>query len=90
VSVALLAVLREALSNVAKHAHASSARVGVAVGGGDVVLTVTDDGVGPGLATGFSGHGRRNMIARAADLGGTADIAPGPSGGTLVTWRVPV
>jgi signal transduction histidine kinase len=99
VGVALLAVVREALSNVAKHAQASSAWVRLAAVGGEVVLTVTDDGVGPGRfeskrggkAQGDAdGHGRRNIMARAADLGGTASVEPGPSGGTVVTWRVPL
>ena len=89
VCVALLAVVREALSNVAKHAQASSVQVHLAAGWGEAVLTVTDDGVGPG--TGESGgHGRRNMAARAADLGGTASIVAGSGGGTVVTWRVPL
>ncbi|GIJ54734.1 GAF domain-containing sensor histidine kinase [Virgisporangium aurantiacum] len=89
VGVALLAVVREALSNVAKHAQASSARVHLAIGGGEVRLTVTDDGVGPGPGT-STGHGRRNIAARATDLGGTAEIVAGASGGTVVTWRVPL
>jgi signal transduction histidine kinase len=93
VGVALMAVVREALSNVAKHARASSARVHLAVGGGEVVLTVTDDGVGPGageVTGGRAGQGRRNIAARAADLGGTAEVGAGPDGGTVVTWRVPL
>jgi signal transduction histidine kinase len=89
VRVALPPVLREALSNVAKHAHAGTARVYLAVGRGEAVLTVTDDGVGPGEAT-ATGHGRANMAARAADLGGSFDLAAGPAGGTVLTWRVPL
>jgi len=89
VRVALPPVLREALSNVAKHAHASGARVHLAAGGGEVALIVTDNGVGPGGAS-DSGHGRANMAARAADLGGTFDLAAGPDGGTVLTWRVPI
>jgi signal transduction histidine kinase len=89
IAVALLAVLREALSNVAKHAQASSAQVHLSAGGGEVVLTITDDGVGPGAGESI-GHGRRNIAARANDLGGTAEITAGPDGGTVVTWRVPL
>jgi signal transduction histidine kinase len=84
----LLAVLREALSNVARHAHASAVRVSVRVSGGEVVLGVEDDGTGfdPGKARG----GVVNMSERARDLGGGFEIGPGPSGtGTTVTWRVP-
>jgi signal transduction histidine kinase len=88
VRTALPAVLREALSNVAKHAHAKSARVHVVVGGDHTRLTVTDDGLGPGDAT-ATGHGRANMAARAADLGGTFDLRAGPAGGAVLTWQVP-
>jgi hypothetical protein len=31
-----------------------------------------------------------DMAARAADLGGPFDLAPGPAGGTVLTWRVPI
>jgi signal transduction histidine kinase len=88
VRAALSPVLREALSNVAKHAHATSAQVHLVVGKGNAVLTVTDNGVGPGEAT-TNGHGRANMAARAADLGGTFDLVPGPDNGAVLTWRVP-
>ncbi|GAA3337453.1 two-component system sensor histidine kinase [Amorphoplanes nipponensis] len=83
----LLAVVREALSNIVRHAHATDARLSVRVAGGEVVLSVEDDGVGcdPGLARG----GVVNMGERARDLGGTFEIRPRPAGpGTVLTWRV--
>ncbi|MFC7533758.1 GAF domain-containing protein [Actinoplanes sp. GCM10030250] len=85
----LVAVLREALSNVARHARAHSVRVSVRTEGGDVVLQVDDDGVGidPALARG----GVLNMGERAVDLGGAFEVGPRPDGtGTLVMWRVPL
>nr|WP_239166923.1 GAF domain-containing sensor histidine kinase [Actinoplanes italicus] len=84
----LIAVLREALSNVARHARASSVRVSVRVADQHVILQVEDDGVGvdPALARG----GVVNMGERAGDLGGEFEIGPRPGGGSLVTWRVPV
>ncbi len=83
----LLAVLREALSNVARHARATSVRVSVRAGAGHVSLQVEDDGVGidPALARG----GVVNMGERAHDLGGTFDIGPRAGGGTVLLWRVP-
>ena len=42
----LLPVLREALSNVARHANASNVRVALAVHDDDITLTVSDDGIG--------------------------------------------
>jgi len=85
----LLAVIREALSNVARHAQATSARVSVRVAGNEVVLLVEDDGVSidPDRARG----GIINMGERAHDLSGTFEIGPGPGGtGTVMTWRVPL
>jgi signal transduction histidine kinase len=82
----LLAVLREALSNVARHAGAASAEV-VLRAGDEVVLTVTDDGTG--YRPGPRSSGVRNMAERAAALGGTCTVTDRESGGTAVVWRVP-
>ncbi|MBW6434593.1 GAF domain-containing sensor histidine kinase [Actinoplanes hulinensis] len=85
----LMAVLREALSNVARHAQASSVRVSVRAADRELTLMVEDDGAGiePALARG----GVLNMGERASDLGGSFEIGPRPDGsGTLLTWRVPI
>ena len=82
----LLAVLREALSNVARHAGATS--VDVRLEAGDtVVLTVVDDG--KGIVLGDRESGLRNMRERAAGLGGSFDVRPGDGGGTTLVWEVP-
>jgi signal transduction histidine kinase len=83
----MLAALREALANVAKHAHAS--RVDVAVEAGpDLLLTVRDNGVGLGETTRRSGIA--NLTERAADSGGTMRVAAATGGGTELKWRVPL
>jgi signal transduction histidine kinase len=82
----LLAVLREALSNVGRHAQASAVTVTLEVDD-EVVLTVLDDG--RGIAGLVPGNGLPNMRARAADLGGSCELSPGPGGGTRLVWRVP-
>lgn len=89
----MLATLREALSNVVRHAHAG--RVDIVVeadigGDGQLVLRITDDGVGPPPADQPRGHGLDNMAARATARGGSFAIAPCSPRGTEVTWRVPV
>jgi len=88
----LLASLREALSNVVRHAGASRVEITVALGdGGELVATVTDDGVGPGTMEREGGRGVANMGRRAEALGGAAVIGAGPGGkGTTVSWTVPV
>ncbi len=84
----LVATLREALSNVARHAQASRVEVDVIVDG-DVSLAVIDDGVGPPGPETRRGNGLTNMTSRAEHLGGTLEITEGSSGGTLLRWRVP-
>jgi signal transduction histidine kinase len=86
----LMATLREALSNVARHARASRVDVAVMADGGELRLTVTDDGLGPpDDAHDRAGHGLRNMAARAATWGGSAELRPGAAGGAVLTWRLP-
>lgn len=84
----LLATLREALSNVARHAQARAVEVEIGVTGDHVVLVVSDDGVGVGAGP-SEGDGLRNMADRADQLGGVLTIGPGAGRGTRVEWRVP-
>jgi two-component system sensor histidine kinase DevS len=86
----LLAVLREALSNVAHHAQASTVRVSVTVGD-ELVLRVEDNGVGlPARARHGGGNGLANMAARADKLDGSCELIPGSPSGTTLEWRVPL
>jgi signal transduction histidine kinase len=89
VATHLLAVLGEALTNVARHAQARRVDVEVATAGKDVVLRVTDDGLGLPEELRSEGRGMANMGARASRLGGTFTTGPGPRSGTAVEWRVP-
>jgi signal transduction histidine kinase len=83
----LLAVLREALSNTARHAHATGLDVDVAADGASVTLTVTDDGVG--IPDGGRRSGLANLRERAERLGGSFTATRGPVGGTKLLWTVP-
>jgi signal transduction histidine kinase len=84
----LLAVQREALSNVARHAHASAAEVAITLCDGWLRLVVTDDGIGPGEGSG-GGRGMVNMKERARSLGGDVDLSARDDGGSVLTWQVP-
>ena len=86
----LLLCLREALSNVARHAHASAVEVKVTAISGHLTLRVSDDGVGYHRRTGQRSSGIDNMLVRAQALGGTFSIAGQAEGGTTVTWDVPL
>jgi signal transduction histidine kinase len=88
VGVELLVTLREALSNVAQHAHGSRVDVQVVVED-DVCLRVVDDGVGPPAEGASMGNGLRNMTARAQRLGGTLEVSAGRPSGTVLEWRAP-
>ena len=83
----LLSVLREALSNTARHANASKVDVTIEAGR-ELILVVRDNGIG------IAGTGRcsglANMAERAEMLGGTLSVTPAEGGGTMLDWRVPL
>jgi signal transduction histidine kinase len=89
VATDLLAVLREALSNAARHAHASSVRVLLTYADDTVNLVVADDGKGID-ENAAPGGGTVTMRGRAARRNGNATMRRGPSGGTVVHWWVPI
>jgi signal transduction histidine kinase len=86
----LLLCLREALSNVARHAHASSAQVKVTVHERRLTLHVIDNGVGFTMDDGATSSGLSNMAARAQVLGGHFSVHACDGGGTLTEWDVPL
>jgi PAS domain S-box-containing protein len=87
VQLEAVAVLREALSNSARHAHASRVEVHVSVDE-DLSVLVADNGIGVGQPGRMSGIA--NSRARAELLSGSLDISPAEGGGTVFDWRVPL
>ncbi|GAB6899622.1 sensor histidine kinase [Kineosporia succinea] len=87
----LLAVLREALSNAARHAHATAVEVRLGVDDGQVTLEIEDDGSGVS-ADAKIGTGTTTMRTRAERHEGTCAFRTRSSGasGTVVCWQVPV
>ncbi|MBO9555056.1 GAF domain-containing sensor histidine kinase [Cellulomonas sp.] len=82
-----VAVVREALANVARHARAHEVVVRIDVGR-DLLVEVQDDGVGmPDAAT---PSGLTNLEDRAVRRGGTLQLVAPPGGGTLLRWSVPL
>jgi signal transduction histidine kinase len=81
------AVVREAVSNVVRHAEARSVTVSVTVDD-NLTIGVSDDGVGIGEDTTRSGL--TNLAARAHECGGEFSIAPRPGGGTRLVWSAPL
>jgi signal transduction histidine kinase len=89
----LLAVLREALTNTARHAQATAVEVAIIATARRLTVEVRDDGVGIGDT------GRRSGLAhlqhRAERHGGTLDLGPPETGsgdpaGTRLTWSIPL
>jgi signal transduction histidine kinase len=87
VAADLLAVVREALSNVARHARARSATV-VVESGAQLRVVVRDDG--QGVHDGVTRSGLDNLARRAERRGGGFAVARVPDGGTELTWSVPL
>ncbi|MFP5489130.1 MAG: PAS domain-containing sensor histidine kinase, partial [Acidimicrobiia bacterium] len=88
----MVASMREALGNVARHAGASSAEVHVEIVDDRVVMTVTDNGVGPPAdeAALRGGHGLTNLQSRAATFGGECTLESGANGkGAVLRWSAP-
>jgi two-component system, NarL family, sensor histidine kinase DevS len=80
----ILAVTREALSNCARHAHATALTIALARQDGLITLDITDNGRGLGTPTRSSGLA--SMRRRAENNGGILQIASPPDGGTRLTW----
>ncbi len=89
VATQLIATLREGLSNIARHAGATAARVEITTTSAEVHLGIADDGIGipphPKRQGGLS-----NMMWRAAELGGTCTVERNEPSGTRLSWRVPI
>jgi signal transduction histidine kinase len=81
------AVVREALSNALRHARASELTLAVDAGE-DLVIRVGDDGIG--IPSDVRRSGLANLAERARACRGTLDVVARDSGGTLLTWRVPL
>ncbi|WP_240686908.1 GAF domain-containing sensor histidine kinase [Amycolatopsis suaedae] len=86
----LLATVREALSNVAKHAEASSVSVDVGVALPEQVLTVLVADDGNGRPADLSGDGLRALDERAGHWGGTLSVQGSAGRGTTLEWVVPL
>jgi signal transduction histidine kinase len=96
VAIGVLRIVQEALTNIAKHAKASRARVSVQQENGELLVTVEDNGVGFKVKE-VMRHPDENrrlgllgMMERAAMLSGKLDIESKPGKGTKVQLRIPL
>jgi signal transduction histidine kinase len=79
----------EALQNVAKYAHAASAKVALSCPDGHLEFIVTDDGDGFDIAQPTTGTGLQGMADRLAAAGGTLGIHSTPGLGTTISGSLP-
>lgn len=87
----IVAAMREALTNAAKHAQAQRVDVVIELIDGSAVLVVTDDGVGVDQDGGGRRSGLANLSSRAQDLGGHCALERvDASGGSRLTWQAPL
>jgi signal transduction histidine kinase len=89
--VALLRTVEEGLRNIAAHARASEVDVILDDNDEAIMLTVRDNGIGPGQydAKAHDCHGLRLLRERARYLGGELTVAPAPQQGTALTITLP-
>ncbi|MGE7384277.1 sensor histidine kinase [Streptomyces sp. NPDC004126] len=93
VDVAAFRIIQESLTNIRRHARASSVRVELnydAHHGEMLEITVRDDGKPADAATTVGGHGIDGMRARSRKLGGTLTAGPRPEGGFEVRCALPI
>jgi two-component sensor histidine kinase len=85
-------VLKEAVTNVARHAGCAHARLRILLGTDAISIIVEDDGKGFDVSSEASalGNGLRSMRARALALGAEFRLESRPAGGTRILLRVPL
>jgi PAS domain S-box-containing protein len=88
VETAIYFTVAEGLTNVAKYAGATRARVVIAVDDGVVTAEIADDGLGGAILSG--GSGLRGLADRLEAIGGSLEVESPPGGGTTLRARVPV
>ncbi|NGO12071.1 sensor histidine kinase [Streptomyces sp. HC44] len=89
VDLAAYRIVQESLTNVTRHARATTVTVRVDRGPADVTVEITDDGQGPAPAGGMPGSGISGMRERARALGGELTAGPAPGRGFTVRARLP-
>jgi len=87
----LLATIREAITNIGRHAQATQAAVTISVDDGQCQLQVVDDGCGIDQSQSRTGGlGLGNLRRRAEKLQGSFEVESPEDGGTILTWQVPL
>ena len=86
----IIQVVRETLSNVTRHAEATEVYLELSESLHNIMLSISDNGIGFDPSSIFSGNGLRNMRRRAERIDGIIDITSEPSHGSTLTLRLPL
>jgi signal transduction histidine kinase len=86
----LLLAVKEALNNVIRHAAASEVELKITQSGGQLEITITDDGAGFDLQAPAAGFGLQNLRSRMAALHGACEIRSAPGKGSSVKLTLPL
>jgi signal transduction histidine kinase len=86
----LFRIVQEQLNNIVKHARATRALIRLSIEGEDIVLTISDNGVGFDASHHRKGVGITNIISRTELFNGKVDISSVPGDGCMLTVRIPV
>jgi signal transduction histidine kinase len=89
----MIAIARESINNVVKHANATEAVLSMHVQDGVFELSISDNGAGfdvAAVSAAADGNGLRNICARAREIGGSLELTSTPGGGSRVVLRVPL
>lgn len=82
-------VLREGLSNAARHAKATKVDIDISVTASDITVVISDDGIGPQNSR-RRGGGTLSLSHRATARGGHYSLQPGATAGSVLTWTCPI
>ena len=85
----LLLIIKEAITNIVRHAGCSQARVRIRDSDGNIYLDVWDNGCGFDNGSRMTGNGLRNMSRRAEQLGGTMAVQSAKTNGTTLSFSIP-
>ena len=86
----LLLIFKEAITNIARHAQATSVSIDLEAEGTRLRLTIRDNGVGFDVVRRYSGHGLENLAARSRAMGAEIEIRSRPGDGSVITLIVPL
>jgi two-component system sensor histidine kinase UhpB len=90
IEITIFRIAQEALTNVAKHAHAARVQIKLTQNDGHCTMTLCDDGIGiDGAHRRRHGLGMINMRERTQAVGGTFIVRNLPGGGTQITVDIP-